>query len=306
MIGPGKEGSRMDAPAIRIVELTKRFGSRTAVDHLTFDVRPGKVTGFLGPNGAGKTTTMRILLGLADPTAGSAVVLGRAYHELERPSEVGALLDAAVFHPRRTARNHLEWVAAASRLDPRRIESALGSVGLEDAADRRVGEFSLGMRQRLGLAGALLGEPHLLVLDEPANGLDPAGIRWMRQFLASFAHGGGAVFVSSHLLGEMSLLADEVIVINQGALVAQTSVEALTAGTVGSTRVRTPELARLRGVVSDQGLETVVREDEALIVRGAPPARIGELAAAAGVVLHELAGETHSLEDVFLEITGGG
>lgn len=296
----------MDTPAVRAAELTKRFGHHVAVDNLTFEVWPGRVTGFLGPNGAGKTTTIRMLLGLADPTAGFASVLGRAYPELERPSEIGVLLDAAVFHPRRTARNHLRWVAAASHIDPGRIGPVLDVVGLSGAADRRVGEFSLGMRQRLGLAGALLGEPRVLILDEPANGLDPAGIRWMREFLSSFAHGGGAVFVSSHQLGEMSLLADEVIVINRGTLVAQTSVQELTNGAVGSTRVRTPDLERLRALVNDQGLETLVRDDRALIVRGAPPAKVGELAGAADVVLHELVAETQSLEDVFLEITAEG
>jgi ABC-2 type transport system ATP-binding protein len=291
-----------DAAAISTQSLTKRFGGHTAVDDLTFEVRPGLVTGFLGPNGAGKTTTMRMLLGLAEPTGGIATVLGRAYRDLERPSDIGVLLDAAVFHPKRSARDHLRWVAAASHLDPARIEPVLAAAGLAEAVDRHVGEFSLGMRQRLGLAGALLGEPRLLILDEPANGLDPAGIRWMREFLASFAHGGGAVFVSSHQLGEMSLLADEVIVISRGRLIAQTSVRQLTSGAVTSTRVRAPRADRLRALVTDRGLEVDVRDD-ALLVLGATPAEVGELAAADGLVLHELVGETHSLEDVFLAMT---
>jgi ABC-2 type transport system ATP-binding protein len=291
-----------DAAAISTQSLTKRFGGHTAVDDLTFEVRPGLVTGFLGPNGAGKTTTMRMLLGLAEPTGGIATVLGRAYRDLERPSDVGVLLDAAVFHPKRSARDHLRWVAVASHLDPARIEPVLAAAGLAEAADRHVGEFSLGMRQRLGLAGALLGEPRLLILDEPANGLDPAGIRWMREFLASFAHGGGAVFVSSHQLGEMSLLADEVIVISRGRLIAQTSVRQLTSGAVTSTRVRAPRADRLRALVTDRGLEVDVRDD-ALLVLGATPAEVGELAAADGLVLHELVGETHSLEDIFLAMT---
>jgi ABC-2 type transport system ATP-binding protein len=299
-----QQSAAMDVPAIRSDDLTKRFGRHTAVDGLTFEVHPGSVTGFLGPNGAGKTTTMRMILGLAEPTAGTATVLGRTYTELERTSQVGVLLDAAVFHPKRTARDHLRWVAAASHVDADRIDPVLDMVGLAGEADRRVGEFSLGMRQRLGLAGALLGEPQLLVLDEPANGLDPAGIRWMRQFLGSFARGGGAVFVSSHQLGEMSLLADEVIVIARGTLVTQTSIQQLTSGTVMSTRVRAPRSERLLAIINEQGLEVSVREDDAIIVHGAAPPQIGELAAADGLVLHELVGETYSLEDIFLELTG--
>jgi ABC-2 type transport system ATP-binding protein len=293
----------MLGPAIRTEGLTKRFGHHTAVNGLTLEVHPGVVTGFLGPNGAGKTTTMRMILGLATPTSGSADILGRPYRELDRTSQVGVLLDAAVFHPKRTARNHLRWVAAASDVDPARITPVLETVELAEDADRRVGDFSLGMRQRLGLAAALLGQPEVLVLDEPANGLDPAGIRWMRQFLASFAHGGGAVFVSSHQLGEMSLLADEVIVIARGSLVTQTLTQRLTAGSVKSTRVRTPDPERMRVILNERGLEVSVQEDEALLVQGAP-AEIGEIAAARGLVLHELSPQTHSLEDVFIEITG--
>ena len=296
----------METPAVRVAELTKRFGDQVAVDNLTFDVWPGRVTGFLGPNGAGKTTTMRVVLGLAQATSGSASVLGRAYPQLELPAEVGVLLDAAVFHPRRTARNHLRWVAAASHIDPGRIGPVLDAVGLSRAADRKVGEFSLGMRQRLGLAGALLGEPRVLILDEPANGLDPAGIRWMLEFLASFAHDGGAVFVSSHQLGEMSLLADEVIVINRGRLLAQTGVQELIRGAVGSTRVRSRDLEQLRALLEEQGLETSIRDADALIVRGASPTTVAEVAGAGGVVLHELVAESQSLEDVFLQITAEG
>jgi ABC-2 type transport system ATP-binding protein len=292
----------MLGPAIRTEGLTKRFGHHTAVNGLTLEVHPGVVTGFLGPNGAGKTTTMRMILGLATPTSGSADILGRPYRQLDRTSQVGVLLDAAVFHPKRTARNHLRWVAAASGVDPARITPVLETVELAEDADWRVGDFSLGMRQRLGLAAALLGEPEVLVLDEPANGLDPAGIRWMRQFLASFAHSGGAVFVSSHQLGEMSLLADEVIVIARGSLVTQTLTQRLTAGSARSTRVRTPDPERMRVILNEHGLEVSVQEDNALLVQGAP-AEIGEIAAARGLVLHELVPQTHSLEDVFIEIT---
>ena len=295
-------GEHLPGPAIRTDGLTKRFGDHTAVDDLTFEVHPGVVTGFLGPNGAGKTTTMRMLLGLAAPTAGSATVLGMPYRDIGRTSDVGVLLDAAVFHPKRTARNHLRWIAAASEIDPVRIDEVVELVGLHRDADRHVGEYSLGMRQRLGLGTALLGEPRVLVLDEPANGLDPAGIRWMRQFLASFARAGGAVFVSSHQLGEMSLLADEVIVIARGRLVTQTTTQRLTSGSVTSTRVRAADPERFAAVVRERDLEASFRDDGALIVGSAPPV-VGELAAAHDLVLHELVAETHSLEDVFLEIT---
>jgi ABC-2 type transport system ATP-binding protein len=294
----------MDEPAIRVRQLTKRFGHHSAVNDLTFDVPDGRVTGFLGPNGAGKTTTLRMLLGLAAPTSGTATVLGRPYREIGRPAEVGVLLDAAVFHPKRSATAHLRWVAAASGVRADRIDVVLREVGLQDAADRKVGEFSLGMRQRLGLAGALLGEPRVLVLDEPANGLDPAGIRWMRGFLASFARTGGAVFVSSHQLGEMALLADEAVVINAGSLVRHTSIAELTSGAAVMTRVRTPDRERLLAVLAEHELTTTTRDDGALLVN-ASAAEVGDLAGAEGVYLHELVSQTMSLEDVFLEITEG-
>jgi ABC-2 type transport system ATP-binding protein len=232
-------------------------------------------------------------------------VLGRPYPELDRPARrVGVVLDAASFHPRRSARNHLRWLAAAADLPKGRIREVLEAVDLVDAADQRVGEFSLGMRQRLGLAAALLGEPEVLVLDEPANGLDPAGIRWLRELLRSFTRSGGAVFVSSHLLAEVAQLADEVVVIQRGRLVTQTAVQALTAGHAATVRVRTPDADRLTGVLLAAGGEVRTLEPGALQVLGMGAERVGTLAAEAGVVLYELVGETHSLEDVFFELTG--
>jgi ABC-2 type transport system ATP-binding protein len=292
-------------PVIGVRGLTKAFRRHTAVEDLTFDVLPGRVTGFLGPNGAGKTTTMRMILGLARPTAGTASVLGSSFAELREPATtVGVLLDAATFHPRRTARNHLRWVAAAAGVDRQRIGEVLEEVDLAGAADRRVGEFSLGMRQRLGLAGALLGRPQLLVLDEPANGLDPAGIRWLRDFLRSFAASGGSVFLSSHLLAEISQLADEVVVINLGRLVTHTSVEDLTGGATTATSVRTPDAERFGRVLAEAGAE-VRTEGDRLIVQGMNPERVGEIASGAGVVLHELVAATRSLEEAFFELTLG-
>lgn len=292
------------APIISVRNLTKRFGRQVAVDDLSFEVQPGLVTGFLGPNGAGKTTTMRMILGLARPTSGTALVAGRLYRDLEDPAHaVGAFLDPATFHPKRTARNHLRWMAAAAGTAVRRIDEVLEMAGISEAADRRVGGFSTGMRQRLGLASALLGEPRMLFLDEPANGLDPAGIRWLRGFLRSYAQSGRSVFVSSHILPEVAQVADEVIVINRGRLVAHTSVEALTSGQATAARVRTPDGDRLRGILTDSGADVVDDGGGTLSVRGIGAARVGELAAASGVVLHELVGATQSLEDVFFELT---
>ena len=223
--GPGPADLRHDAPgspAIVSRGLTKRFGAVTAVDDLSFEVRPGRVTGFLGPNGAGKSTTLRMLLALVKPTSGSATVLGMPYTSLAQPTlAVGAVLEVQSFHPLRTGRNHLRVLAAAAGLSDARVTEVLDQVGLTDAADRKAGGYSLGMRQRLGLAGALLGDPQVLILDEPANGLDPQGIRWLREFLQWFAGRGNAVLVSSHLLSEMALMADDVIVIDHGRLIAR-------------------------------------------------------------------------------------
>ena len=287
---------------IAVEHLTKRYRGATAVDDLSFTVPKGRITGFLGPNGAGKTTTLRVLLGLALPTSGRATIDGRRYRELASPlGTVGAVLEASNYHPGRSGRNHLRVLATAAGLPRSRVDQVLADVELASAARRRVGAYSLGMRQRLSVAAALLGEPELLVLDEPANGLDPEGIRWLRNFLRSFADGGGTVFVSSHVLAEISQLADEVVIIHRGKLVAHEPVAALTARATGATRVRSPKadelLQRLRAV----GIE-VEATDDRLAVQ-APPERVGDLAAEAGIPLHELVAEAGTLEEAFLELT---
>ena len=287
---------------IEVEHLTKRFRSATAVDDLSFSVPRGRITGFLGPNGAGKTTTLRVLLDLALPTSGRASVAGKRYRELEVPLEtVGAVLEASNYHPARTGRNHLRVLAAAAGIENARIDQVLAEVELSDAARRRVGGYSLGMRQRLSVAAALLGEPELLVLDEPANGLDPEGIRWLRNFLRSFADGGGTVFVSSHVLAEVSQLADEVVIIHRGKLVAHQPVVELIAQAAGATRVRSPRAAALLERLRAAGIDAEA-DGERLAVH-APPERVGDLAAEAGIPLHELVADTGSLEEAFLELT---
>ena len=287
---------------IEVEHLTKRFRSATAVDDLSFSVPRGRITGFLGPNGAGKTTTLRVLLGLALATSGRASVAGKRYRELEAPLEtVGAVLEASNYHPARTGRNHLRVLAAAAGIANARVDQVLAEVELSDAARRRVGGYSLGMRQRLSVAAALLGEPELLVLDEPANGLDPEGIRWLRNFLRSFADGGGTVFVSSHVLAEVSQLADEVVIIHRGKLVAHQPVVELIAQAAGATRVRSPRAAALLKRLRAAGIEAEA-DGERLAVH-APPERVGDLAAEAGIPLHELVADTGSLEEAFLELT---
>jgi len=287
---------------IEVEHLTKRFRSATAVDDLSFSVPRGRITGFLGPNGAGKTTTLRVLLGLALPTSGRASVAGKRYRELEVPLEtVGAVLEASNSHPARTGRNHLRALAAAAGIANARVDQVLAEVELSDAATRRVGGYSLGMRQRLSVAAALLGEPELLVLDEPANGLDPEGIRWLRNFLRSFADGGGTVFVSSQVLAEVSQLADEVVIIHRGKLVAHQPVVELIAQAAGATRVRSPRAAALLERLRAAGIDAEA-DGERLAVH-APPERVGDLAAEAGIPLHELVADTGSLEEAFLELT---
>ena len=287
---------------IEVEHLTKRFRSATAVDDLSFSVPRARITGFLGPNGAGKTTTLRVLLGLALPTSGRASVAGKRYRELEVPLEtVGAVLEASNYHPARTGRNHLRVLAAAAGIENARVDQVLAEVELSDAARRRVGGYSLGMRQRLSVAAALLGEPELLVLDEPANGLDPEGIRWLRNFLRSFADGGGTVFVSSHVLAEVSQLADEVVIIHRGKLVAHQPVVELIAQAAGATRVRSPRAAALLERLRAAGIDAEA-DGERLAVH-APPERVGDLAAEAGIPLHELVADTGSLEEAFLELT---
>jgi ABC-2 type transport system ATP-binding protein len=290
---------------IAVEGLSKRYGTTLAVDDLTFEIEPGAVTGFLGPNGAGKTTTLRILLDLVHPTAGSATIDGRRYGELERPvHQVGAVLEAANFHPGRKGRNHLRVLARQAEIPERRVDETLALVGLSDAAEKRVKAYSLGMRQRLTIAGALLGEPRILILDEPANGLDPEGIRWLRRLLRTFADGGGTVFVSSHVLAEVAQLADRLVIIHRGRLVSHTSLDEIMRRAEGGVRVRSPESERLQGLLAGEGAKVAVDSPGVLTVHDAPMERIGELAAANGVVLHELSSESATLEDVFLELTG--
>jgi ABC-2 type transport system ATP-binding protein len=289
---------------IEVERLTKRFGATLAVDDLSFMVEPGRVTGFLGPNGAGKSTTMRAILGLVRPTSGDTSVLGRRYRELERPARrVGALLETFDAHPGRSGRNHLRVLAASAGIPRSRVEEVLALVDLGDAGRRRVKGYSLGMRQRLGLAAALLGDPEVLVLDEPANGLDPQGIRWLRGFLRSLASEGRTILISSHVLAEVAQTVDEVVIIHRGKLIrhaAMTEVEAMAAG---ATRVRTPEAERLAALLIRENMDVRTAGDGRLAV-GGPAERVGEIAAANGVVLHELTVERATLEEVFLELTG--
>jgi ABC-2 type transport system ATP-binding protein len=290
---------------IAVEGLSKRYGTTLAVDDLTFKIEPGAVTGFLGPNGAGKTTTLRILLDLVHPTAGLATIDGRGYAELERPvHQVGAVLEAANFHPGRKGRNHLRVLARQAEIPERRVDETLALVGLSDAAEKRVKAYSLGMRQRLTIAGALLGEPRILILDEPANGLDPEGIRWLRRLLRTFADGGGTVFVSSHVLAEVAQLADRLVIIHRGRLVSHTSLDEIMRRAEGGVRVRSPESERLQGLLAGEGAKVAIDSPGVLTIHDAPMERIGELAAANGVVLHELSSESATLEDVFLELTG--
>jgi len=294
-----------EAPPLEVRGLAKRFGSTTAVDDLTFAIEPGRITGFLGPNGAGKTTTLRMLLGLVHPTAGEALVRGMPYRELDDPARtVGAVLEASSYHPTRSGRNHLWVLATAAGIPVARVDKVLEEVELAGAARRTVKTYSLGMRQRLSVAAALLGSPQLLVLDEPANGLDPEGIRWLRDFLRSFAGRGGTVFISSHVLAEIAQLADEVVIIHKARLVAHEPLAALTARSSGGTIVRSPDAAGLRDRLEDAGIEATSSGPGELRA-AAPPERVGEVAAAAGIVLHELRGEGASLEEAFLELTGG-
>ena len=292
-------------PAIEVAGLTKRFGETLAVDDLSFSVEPGRIVGFLGPNGAGKTTTLRIVLGLVRPTAGTATVEGKPYVALDDPVHtVGALLDGGMLHPGRSGRNHLRSLARASGVNDSRVDELLELVALTDAADRRAGGYSLGMRQRLGLAAALLGDPRVLVLDEPANGLDPQGIRWLRDFLRSLAAEGRAVLVSSHVLAEVSQTADEVVVIAHGRSVAQAPLAELTARSGGGMRVVGPDAARLGELLRADGAEVTGDGDRAILVRGRTGEEIGRVIASGGIVISELAPTGSSLEEIFFELTG--
>ncbi len=288
---------------IEIAGLTKLYGTQRAVDDLTFTVEPGVVTGFLGPNGAGKTTTMRLILGLDRPNAGTATIDGKAYRDLRDPLRtVGALLDARQAHPNRSARNHLRWIAAANRVPVSRVDEVLDAVGLESVDDRPAGALSLGMSQRLGIAAALLGDPPVLLFDEPVNGLDPEGIHWVRTLMRGLAAEGRTVFVSSHLLAEMSNTADRLVVIGQGKLIASTTVAEFVSGSGNAVRVRSPQLTILAEVLGDAGLQADV-DGDALTVRGAAIEVIGELAARNSIVLHELSTRSASLEEAYLKLT---
>lgn len=286
--------------------LTKRFGRTLAVDDLSFSVRPGRVTGFLGPNGSGKSTTMRLLLGLDRADGGTSTFGGQRYVDLRQPlREVGALLDAGYAHPTRRARDHLRAIAASNAIVASRVEETLELVGLASVARQRVGSYSLGMRQRLGLAAALLGDPHTLVLDEPANGLDPEGIQWIRRLLQAFARQDRTVLVSSHLLSEMALMAEELVVIGRGRLITQASVDDFVRHAARTwVRVRSPQADALVELLGREGAQVSREDDGALAVSGAEAAAIGELAAHHRMVLHELAPQTASLEEAFLAVTG--
>src|SRR5215472_1634455 len=295
-----------DPVVIEVDQLTKRFGTVTALDGLSFAVRPGTVTGFLGPNGAGKTTTMRVILGLEAPTAGSALVGGRRYQEVIRPLHVvGSLLDATAVPGGRPALFHLLSIAQSNGIGRRRVMEVLELTGLETVASRRVGEFSLGMKQRLGIAGALLADPPVLMLDEPVNGLDPEGIRWIRQLLKSMAAEGRTVLVSSHLMSEMALTADHLIIIGRGRLLADTPMARFMSGTHRDVLVRSPRADELAGLLISGGAAITREGDGALVVTGMDAPAIGDLAARHGIAVHELVPRHGSLEEAYLDLTGG-
>jgi ABC-2 type transport system ATP-binding protein len=289
-------------------DLTKRFGDKVAVDHLSFTVEPGRVTGFLGPNGAGKSTTMRLITGLDRADDGTATIGGLTYAQLSKPlTRVGALLEARSLHPGRTARNHLLFLAQTQDLPARRVDEVLDLVGLREVANKRAGGFSLGMTQRLGIAAAMLGDPPVLLLDEPVNGLDPEGIRWVRTFMRQLASEGRTVLVSSHLMSEMAVTADHLLVIDRGKLIAASSTEEfIERSSERSVLVRTPDSARLRELIAaDGGAVQSTDGDDGLIVTGLTAPRIGELAASGSLVLHELTPRLPSLEEAFMELTAG-
>ncbi|WP_020669166.1 ABC transporter ATP-binding protein [Amycolatopsis nigrescens] len=286
--------------------LTKRYGKTVAVNNLSFNVEAGRVTGFLGPNGAGKSTTMRMILGLDNPSAGQVRIGGKRYHELKQPLRtVGALLDAKWVHPNRSARSHLAWMAKSNKLPARRVDEVLETVGLSNVASKRAGGFSLGMSQRLGIAAALLGDPEVLLFDEPVNGLDPEGILWIRKFMHRLADEGRTVFVSSHLLSEMALTATQLVVIGRGQLISQSSTKDFVARAAENTvKVRSPQLDQLRGALEGASATIAAGEDGGILVSGMDSDKIGELAARDGIVLHELSPQTGSLEQAFMQITG--
>jgi ABC-2 type transport system ATP-binding protein len=290
---------------LQVRNLTKRYGETVAVDDLSFDVHPGVVTGFLGPNGAGKSTTMRTILGLDHPTSGTATINGRPYRDLRAPlHEVGGLLSAQALQPGRSARAHLRWIARAGGIGPHRVDEVLATVGLSDAAARRVGGFSLGMFQRLGIATALLGDPATLLLDEPGNGLDPEGIRWVRTLMKDLAAEGRTVFVSSHQMREMQDTADRVVVIGQGRFIADMTISDLTQRASGNrVRVVSPRAEALAPLLVTSGASITAQDGDHLEVTGIDAARAGEVAAVHGIPLHELTPQRPTLEAAFLELT---
>jgi len=297
--------AQLESPAVQVGHLTKRYGATVAVDDLSFSIRRGTIAGFLGPNGAGKTTTFRMLVGLAAPTSGTAQVLGQPYGTMRDPIlRVGAMLEVSGYHPARSARNHLLVLARTADIPDGRVDELLGLVELDQAADRAVGGFSSGMRQRLGLAAALLGDPELLLLDEPANGLDPKGIRWLRQFLRNLAHERGkTVLVSSHILAEVAQMVDEVVIINRGRLITQGSVDTVVAHLGRTVAIRSPDATRLADLLNRQEATVTRHDDDRLLVSGVDIEEVGRLAAAQNLVLYELREQGLSLEETFLALT---
>ena len=292
---------------IEVAGLTKRYGEKLAVDDLSFRIRPGIVTGFLGPNGAGKSTTMRVILGLDAPTAGTALIDGRPYRELAAPlHEIGAMLEARAIHTGRSAYHHLLAMAQTHGLPRSRVDEVIDQVGLTDVARKRAGGFSLGMGQRLGIASALLGDPEILILDEPANGLDPEGILWIRTLLKGLAAEGRTVFLSSHLMSEIAQTADHLVVIGRGRLIADTSVDDVVAqASLGAAvRVGSPRADELRSEIAGPGVTVEAVEPGVLLVRGMTSAAIGDAAARAGIALHELTAQQATLEEAFMSLTG--
>jgi ABC-2 type transport system ATP-binding protein len=293
---------------IEIDHVTKRYGEKVAVEDLTFSVKPGVVTGFLGPNGAGKSTTMRVIVGLDRPNAGSATVNGQPYRDLPAPlRQVGTLLEARAIHTGRSAYNHLLAMAQTHGIDRRRVGEVIDLVGLTEVARKRAGGFSLGMGQRLGVAAALLGDPEVLILDEPANGLDPEGILWIRNLLKGLAAEGRTVFVSSHLMAEMAQTADHLVIIGRGRLIADTSVADIVAEAShgAAVLVRTPQATELREAVAGEDVVVTSPEREVLEVHGLTSAQVGEVALRHNIVLHELTPQRASLEQAFMRLTGG-
>ena len=292
---------------IEAIGLTKRYGTTLAVDNLSFTVPAGQVTGFLGPNGAGKSTTMRLILGLDAPTSGSVTVNGRPYTQYRRPLlEAGALLEAKAVHGGRSARNHLKWLALSNGISRSRVDHVLDQVGLSGVARRRAGGFSLGMGQRLGIAAALLGDPKVLLFDEPVNGLDPEGVLWIRTLLKSLAAEGRTVFVSSHLMSEMALTAGRLIIIGRGRLIAETSIGDLLQGASGNhIRVRSPEAGQLARLLTTRGADVLRQDNDTLRITGATSDTIGEIARSNGLTLRELSAHQVSLEERYMELTSG-